>query len=714
MVRAALEKFPDILDVKVSVADRSTYVEHRSSLDPQDLVVALNEKGLGAMLKEHGEEGAPARASFTWQDGAAVARLCLQVVLYAVGVVLVFSGQKGLVSEFAFLLCVLLSYTLFYRAGIALWRRHTNVELLMSLAMTGCLVQNMFQDAALVGLIVVMIDSVKFASMRAMNNRLNACFSMPSSQIVLANGLKIPTSELEPGMIFLVRVGEAIIADGTVVKGRGTVDESRVTGEAHGVFKEKDASVCSGSVLQAGFLEVVATAAADKSFEARILESVRMAKDTLSSTQSVMNNFAAFYTPAVIFVAVVVAIVQQDVNQFLVIIVAGCPCALLGAAPLTQAAALGVLAKRHGLLLKHTSCLESLARLRWIGIDKTGTITTGNFSVQKIHSVSEWTQEEVLKMAASLESKDNHPLAQSIVQSYTGCHVNFSGSGALLEVTNFKRQGRSGVTGIIEGRVVGVGNADFLVSEKIGLDGAAAELRETWSPEGSVLFVTVDGSVAALLLLADVIRNETSGTITRLSALDVKTVLLTGDKGPAAKLIAAEAGIEEVHFGLLPDEKSTHILEASWGGTSTWNKDSSGNVRGPVEVGFLGDGLNDCPALAHAHVGIVLRQLGASSTVEAATAVLEKNIGHIPAAITVARRTQFLVIANIILAMGLNVAVIIAATVWGIPLWLSVVVDNGSLLLVLANSMWPLCWRVAPVIDDAVDEDVAEQFKFSA
>mmetsp|Transcript_35210 Transcript_35210/g.89507 ORF Transcript_35210/g.89507 Transcript_35210/m.89507 type:complete len:592 (-) Transcript_35210:201-1976(-) len=569
----------------------------------------------------------------------------------------------------------------------------------MSVAMLGSLLQREVMDAAMVGVVVALLDTVTCSTIAYVDRRLKGCISVPSANVYLADDRVIQASELKVGMRFQVRKGDAIPADGTVVSGQAAVDESRVTGEARPVDKDKGSKVRSGSLMHSGFLTVTADAEVDASFQNRIQDSVQQAKNTMSGTQEIVGRFAEWYTPAVIAIAVIVAIVRDDFKQFLVIIVAGCPCALLGAAPFVHAVAIAVLAKKHRLLVKETSALESLARIRWLGIDKTGTITTGHFELVHIASVSSWTENELLRFAASVERKDRHPLAQSIVQSYTGCAAAFAGNSSLPDAKNFKREGRCAVMGAVEGHWVAVGNADYLSLQDLDLDGRAAELHKEWSPKGSVLFVVVDEEIAAVIVMADAVRGQARGTIGKLRSLGIQPVLLTGDKGPAAQAAAAAAGIEEVHSGLLPEDKTALVLKASWRGNEKEVLAPAG--RGPMEVGFIGDGLNDCPALASANVGIVMQEIGSQATFDAATAVLQGDLGELPAVVVVARRTQRLVVANILLAMALNCTVIAAAAVGSVPLWLSVVADSGGLLAVLANSLWPLCWRVQPVPDES-------------
>lgn len=682
-----------MVSAKVSVNDRTAYVEHWSSLKAQAVADALNEHRLGARLQERGESAGHAQTC-TSVDAMRVGHVIVQLLLFGIGL------GVAAAAKYVYLLCVILSYSLFYKAFNALLALRANVELLMATAILGSLVQGAFREAASVGVLVEAMTLVVWGSTAAVERRLKDSISMPPSTVDLQDGKSIPVSDLKQGDVFLVRAGDGVIADGTVVEGKGASDESRVTGEALPVTKQKGAKVFSGSVLQHGFLKVKADADVDASFQAKVLKSVQQAKDTISNTQLVVGKFAAWYTPIIITIAILVAVAQWNFTQFLVIIVAGCPCALLGAAPFVQAATLAILAKRHSLLVKETQTLESLARLKWLGFDKTGTITTGHFELVKMASVSQYSQEQLHQWAAAIETRDTHPLAQSLVQSYTGCLVAFAGWDGLPAVTHFQRQGRVGVRGVIDGQHIGIGNADFVDTSDIPLEGEAAELAKKWNAEGTVLFITVNEEVAGILLLNDSLRGETQGVIAKLKSLGVEPVLLTGDKRINADRAARAAGIATVHAGLLPDHKAEILLAASWGNDKLDHEKGllKGQFdRGPIEVGFIGDGLNDCPALAHAHVGIVMQEIGSYATMDASSAVLQGSLGQLPAAVIVARRAQHLIIANILLALLINMSLIIAAIFFGVPLWLSVLMDNGSLLVVLANSLWPLCWRVEPI-----------------
>ena len=814
LARELLAPYSEISDVKISLTDRRASIEHRTSLPASEIVRVLNSGHLGASVSEANSS----RAGSGWRayDFLRAASTTLLVVLY--GIALIFhnigNGSRAIQPAWG---SVLLSWQLFYAAYHAVLRRSPNVELLMAIAAAGSVALGEIVDAASVGAIVAVMDVVKLIAIERFARQLRGAAGAPPTVGVVGGG-SIAVSAIRPGTVFAVRAGDAIPADGRVSAGRASVDESRLTGEALPQPKELGDDVSGGSVVASGYLEVEAERPADESFQARVAGLVREAEGTLSEAEAQVARFARYYTPAVVTVAAVLGCFQ-GFRQFLVVLVAGCPCALLGAAPFAHGAALAALAARHRLLLKRTGALEALAKIKAVGLDKTGTLTKGQFELISLTPtvargrLEPWPRESLHRWVAAVEVRDAHPIARSLVQSYTGCAVNFAGGDGLPDVDGFKRVGRNGVYARVEGRTVGVGNAEF-VAETIG-DASAAPAADvatgTYAGGGrTVLYATVDGAVAAVLVLEDALRSDAWSTVDQLKCLGVRPIMLTGDRHENAARVADLVGIAaaDVHAALLPAEKARLVLECSalgeifsdvegerWarqgesinaqliassssfvrrmmtrmnervdliraspsfkalrmplldgadrertesdaaaaaaeaaaaiedgGGSNGSNGGSNGNgnhnggnhngggasmARDNKKnlVGFVGDGLNDCAALASAHVGIVLQEVGSQATVDAASAVLQGELSQLPLAILLARRAMDLVKANVVLALAFNGAVVLCAATVGLPLWASVAADNAGLLLVLCNSLWPLCWTIAP--PERAPEDVA-------
>lgn len=762
LIRDILAPLEAVVDVKISLTDRRVNVEHKDELAPETIVDMLNDKFLGASLQDRSVVETVG-GSFNHIEMARLTVNCTQLLLLVATLAVNWIGHHHRLANGMGLTCVALSVSLFHEAYLALRRRSPNVELMMALAMAGALAQGEIVEAATVGALVTLMDLVKVFALEAVGRQLRGSVVTEPMSVDIPEGGRVLLSELAVGDVYKLRVGDVVPADGTVVHGAASLDESRVTGEALPQAKSTGDSVQSGSIVSSGYVHVRTEAPVSASFQARVAVAVEDAKNTLSETEALVGRFATWYTPIVLGLAVVLGC-YKGVQQFLVVLVAGCPCALLGAAPFVQGATLTLLAKRHRLLVKHATTLESLATIRAIGLDKTGTLTSGHFELLRLAPLpgAAHTRQALHRWVAAVEDQDNHPLARSLVASYKGCVADFVASGqSLPEVSGFQRHGRDGVSATVEGRRVGVGNAGFVratlsktqatqeegdgdedldmpprlraarrrVREKERAAAAATdqpapdaavaaeaafrladEIAAELGGSGSVLFATVDGTVAGTMILDDALKPEAATTVQQLKTLGVRPMLLTGDCLSAAQRVARAVGISEAdtHAGLLPEDKQRLILEATWQGAEAgpspvaWQgaprELEAGFLpkvgRGSLEVGFVGDGLNDCPALASAHVGIVLQEVGSQATVDAATAVLQADIEQLPAAIIIARRSRRLVLTNLFLALGINVTVIVLAATVGLPLWLSVLSDSGGLLVVLANSLWPLTWRV--------------------
>ena len=752
LIRDMLVPLDAVVDVKISLTDRRLNVEHEKALAPEAIVQMLNDKHLGASLQDKSVIESVG-SSFDRAETVRLAVNAAQIVLFAASLALSWLNLPRL-ARGAGWACVALSLALFRSAWHAVRRRSPNVELMMAIAMAGALVQGEVIEAASVGALVTLMDLVKVFALEAVGRQLRGSVVSEPLSVDVPGGGKVPLSDLAVGQVYLLRVGDVVPADGVVVDGTAALDEGRVTGEAMPQAKRTGERVLSGSVVSSGYLHVRTDTPVSASFQARMESAVEEAKGTVSEMEELVGKFAKWYTPIVLGLALALGC-YKGFTQFLVVIVAGCPCALLGAAPFVQGATLTLLAQRHRLLVKHATVLEALAHIKTVGLDKTGTLTTGQFELVRIDALSgaAYTKQQLHRWVAAVEDLDNHPLARSLVASYKGCVADFAASGERLPAAGeYKRHGRDGVSATVEGRRVGVGNISF-VNATLGktrdddddsdmplrmraalkkrreeraasANGqsappaavAAAEAAQRLADEmcvgrvgcGSVLYVVVDEIVAGVMLLDDALKPEAADTVRRLRNLGVCSIMLTGDRLAAARRVATAVGIGEAdtHAGLLPEDKQRLVLSHTWPkeqgggrGKGAPRKDLEENMlpkasRGPLAVGFVGDQLNDCPALASAHVGIVLQEVGTQATVDAASAVLQAGIDQLPAAIVIARRSRRLVLINLCLALAINVSVIALAATCGLPLWLSVLSDTGGLLVVLANSLWPLTWRV--------------------
>ncbi|EOD12645.1 hypothetical protein EMIHUDRAFT_452160 [Emiliania huxleyi CCMP1516] len=654
LIRDMLGPLEAVAEVKISVTDRRVNVEHTDGLAPESIVDMLNRKHLGASLQDKSVVESVG-SSFNHAEIVRLTVNATQIVLFAATLALPRVGFPKMAYGLAWA-CVAMSVALFHEAYLALRRRSPNVELMMAIAVVGALVQGNVVEAASVGALVTLMDLVKVCALEAVGRRLRGSVVSEPLGVEVPGGGKMPLANLAAGNLYFLPVGNVLPANG-----RGN-------------------SVLSGAIVSAGYLHVRAEAPVSGSFQGRVASAVEEAKTTLSEMEELVGRFPTWYTPTVLGLAVALGL-YKGFQQFLVLA---------------------------------------------IGLDKTGTLTTGHFELLRLEPLpgAAHTRQVLHRWVAAVEDQDNHPLARSLVASYKGCVADFVASGESLPATSgYQRHGRDGVSATVEGRrekaaaAAGKGEHAGEPLPAAAADAAqrlAAEITSEQAGSGSVLYVVVDGVVGGVMLLDDALKPQAqprstamrahalttaaAATVQQLRGLGVRPILLTGDRSAAARRVARAVGIGEAdtHAGLLPTVIAcpSSTLQLFTVAVDLEQSMLPRAGRGPLVVGFVGDGLNDCPALASAHVGIVLQEVGTQATVDAASAVLQVDIDQLPAAVTIARRARRLVLTNLLLALSINVAVIGLAATCGLPLWLSVLSDSGGLLVVLANSLWPLTWRV--------------------
>ena len=474
---------------------------------------------------------------------------------------------------------------------------------------------------------------------------------------------------VEVGETIVIRPGEKVPLDGTVLQGASSLNTVALTGEsAPRPVKEGDA-VLSGCVNIQGVLRVQVTHAYEDSTVARILELVEHAGETKSKADRFITRFARIYTPVVVGLAVLAALVPPlffggDWNQWitaaLTFLVISCPCALVISVPLTFFSGIGG-ASRQGILIKGAGYLETLAQTEIAVFDKTGTMTQGSFSVTEIHAVN-GDEKALLSLAAVAEAFSTHPIAQSLLEA---CGQEKS----LMQAENTEEISGHGVRAQVGGKRVAVGNEKLMA-----LEGVSCEPVQT---AGTVAHVAVDGQYAGYIVIADEIKQGAKETVAALRDLGVKkTVMLTGDREHAAETVGRALGMDEIYAELLPDGKMEKVEDL------LREKGESGALI------FVGDGINDAPVLARADIGVAMGALGSDAAIEAADVVLmDDDPLKLPAAIRMARRTLSIVRQNVIFSLAVKALVMILGVLHLAPLWAAVFADVGVCFIAILNAM---------------------------
>lgn len=491
--------------------------------------------------------------------------------------------------------------------------------------------------------------------------------------------------ELAPDDEFIVMPGERIPLDGVILTGDSQIDTAALTGESVPRTARPGDEVISGCVNLTGKLTVRATKPFEDSTVSRILELVENAAEKKARTENFITRFARVYTPIVVGVAAVLAIVPpllfggdwaDWVLRGLTFLVVSCPCALVISVPLSFFGGIGG-ASRLGILVKGSNYLEALGSTETVVFDKTGTLTDGTFAVTELACAPGVTEAELVATAAAAEAFSTHPIAQS-VRVYGDAMANGERPTANVaplaeRVRDVREVSGQGVEAVVDGRGVLVGNGKLMAAHGVPFQATDAA--------GTVLYVAADGAFLGTIVIADTIKPTAARAIADLHAAGVKkTVMLTGDRTDVAASVAARLGIDEVHAELLPQDKVAEVEKL----LAATERDT----RGKGKLAFVGDGINDAPVLTRADIGIAMGAMGSDAAIEAADIVLmNDNPDDIAKAIDVARRTMRIVWQNIIFALGIKFAVLILAAFGIANMWMAVFADVGVAVIAILNAM---------------------------
>lgn len=481
---------------------------------------------------------------------------------------------------------------------------------------------------------------------------------------------RVAPEEVPAGTVIVVKPGEKIPLDGTVVSGNSSLDTSALTGESMPREAGDGDSVISGSMNLTGVLKIKTTGTYGESTVAHILSLVENAENGKAHTEKFITRFARYYTPVVVAAAVLLAVVPPLfagggwmlwLNRALIFLVISCPCALVVSVPLTFFAGIGG-ASRRGILFKGSNYIEALARVRTVVFDKTGTLTNGSFTVTGVYPVEGVGEEALVETAALAEIYSDHPVAaalrgacrQKTDKSRVGGAENFAGEGIMAYV---------------DGKPVYAGNDRLMARAGVSFVAPAVV--------GTVVHVASEGKYLGYVVVSDTVKPQTAEALSGLRRAGVEqTVMLTGDRSDVAESVAHELGIDEVHAGLLPDGK-VQLME-----------DIIRRRRGQGTVAFIGDGINDAPVLKLSDVGIAMGAAGSDAAIEAADVVLmDDNPAKVAQGMSIARRTLSIVKQNIVFAIGVKVAVLLLGAVGLATMWAAVFSDVGVTVLAVLNAM---------------------------
>ncbi len=544
---------------------------------------------------------------------------------------------------------------------------------LMSIASIGAILMGEHPEGVAVMLLYQAGELFQSHSVEKSRRSITALMNIRPDHANVRRGgrfVSVNPDEVRIGDIIIVKAGERIPLDGIVISGRSMLDTSALTGESIPHEAEPGSSILSGCINLGGVLEIEVTKEFQESTANRILDLVENAGSKKSRTEQFITRFARLYTPIVVSVAVVLAVIpplvvegeifSNWIYRGLSFLVVSCPCALVLSIPLSFFCGIGG-ASRKGILVKGGNYLEALAKTDMIVFDKTGTLTKGVFNVQKIRPEQGFSQDDLLELAVLAESYSNHPISLSLKRAYGKAIEN-------SRVTDMEEIAGLGISAIVDGRKVYAGNARLM--DKISVIARDDEIA------GTVVHVAAKGRYAGYIIIADEVKEDSLQAVRGLKAAGIRQlVMLTGDCPKVADKVAKELGFERVYSGLLPSEKVERLEELL------------AQKAASRKLAFVGDGINDAPVLARADIGIAMGGLGSDAAIEAADIVIMNDEpSKIVTAMHIAKRTLGIANQNIVLSIGVKVTILLLSAFGITSMWAAIFADVGVTILAVLNS----------------------------
>lgn len=558
-------------------------------------------------------------------------------------------------------------------------------KFLMSVASLGAVCIGQLPEAVAIMLFYQIGERFEDYAVGKSEKSINALMEIrPDTANVIRGGkeITVKAEEVQPGETIVVKPGERIPVDGIITKGSSFLDNSAITGESVPVEITEGAEVFSGAINKNSAIEIKTVRLSEDSAASRIIKMVEFSSKKKTKTERFITRFSRIYTPAVCILALSVAIIpsitiglskgewqwNEWVYRAISFLVVSCPCAIVISVPLTFFGGIGA-ASRNGILMKGSSSVEALSRIRTAVFDKTGTLTKGIFAVSEICPAdASISKDALIVLAAHAEAKSNHPVAKSLSAAHSGECCKRQNLSDAEEITG------QGIKVNLNGNIILAGNETLLKENKVlNFDSGAAKEKA-----GTIIHIAENGKYLGFIVISDQIKDDAKTAVKNLKKTGVsKIVMLTGDSGKAAEKAASQLGITEVFSELLPQDKVSKIEILL---------DELKNSNG--KVAFAGDGINDAPVLARADVGIAMGALGSDAAIESADVVIMTDEpSKLADSIKISKKTMSIVRQNIVFSIGIKVLIMLASGIGIGSMWLAVFGDVGVSFLAVLNSM---------------------------
>jgi Zn2+/Cd2+-exporting ATPase len=601
----------------------------------------------------------------------------VSALILSIGLYIHFFTSQELFAEILFLVVAVISGHEIIPNGIrSVLKGKYSISFLITIAAIGAfLIGEGAEGASVIFLFFIAEYLEDYAGKRARRSIGVLIKLTPQTALVKRDGknVELHAHSVNIDETLIVRPGDKIPLDGIVIKGNSSVNQAAITGESIPVSKKTGDIVFAGTLNEEGYLEVKVTKKSDETVLSKIIELVKASQEKKSKTEAFLDRFSNYYTPAVIGLAILVATVPIFIfglnfdtwfYRALVLLVVSCPCALAISTPVSMVS--GITAgTNNGLLIKGGEYVEEMQNIKTIVFDKTGTLTEGKLEVTDVFTLNNYSKKEILQIAASVESKSKHPLAEAVIRYAKKSNMDFK------DIHGFESVSGKGVKGLIDGKMFYIGKKSLFKSNPEFPDVLIHKLEN----EGkTIVIVGNDEHIVGLIGLMDKIRSLSRNTIQRLKERNIKTVMLTGDNEGTSKAVSSKIGIDKYYASLLPEDKVRIIDELLGNGE---------------HVAMVGDGVNDAPALAISNVGIVMGSAGSDVAIETADiALMHDDISKINYLISLSKKTMSVVKQNVSVSILVKGSFAVFAVLGFVSLWMAVAFgDMGLTLAVILNAL---------------------------
>ncbi|MGM0902130.1 MAG: heavy metal translocating P-type ATPase [Bacillota bacterium] len=567
---------------------------------------------------------------------------------------------------------VIAGIPIFIKAYQALRMKAFSIELLVTIAVVGALVIQEFTESAVVTFLFLFGDYLEVRTLEKTRSSLKELIDMaPQEAVVVRSGhqLTVPVEEVVKGDRVMIRSGGKVPVDGIIVTGQASLNEAAVTGESVPAMKNIDDRIFSGTIVDNGYIEMIAEKVGDDTTFAKIIELVEEAQESKTKTEKFLNKFANIYTPAVVILSVLVYLVTRDLHLAITFLVVACPGALVIGAPVSNVAGIGNGAKA-GVLVKGGEVMDQFSKVDTLVFDKTGTLTKGKPEVTDIKTFGNSDATELLKLVAQAETISEHHLGQTIVKEAQSRNLEFTHEPKDAEVIK-----GNGIRAKVAGHSLVIGNRKLMVSENIRMLAEATEYSIDRERRGNTaIFAAVDGELAGVISIADSIREDAESALAALRKKGIKKiVMLTGDNKHTAELVATKLGIDEFHAELLPENKVEYVKRLKEAG---------------LIVAMAGDGINDAPAIATADIGLAMGEGGTDVSMETADVVLMADkLMQLAHAYALSKATIRNMKQNTFFAVAVVFILLFGVLNGSVHLAVGMFIHEASVLLVILNAM---------------------------